>query len=169
MVKTYRRSLAPLLVPMTVEQRLFVDVGDGWTISGQADGVIASDPFQTIRDLKTGTRRRANAVQYGAYAVIWRSHNHDVQRLIEDYLARVKLDALQPPPLEIEIPIVEAAQAAWEAIERIKAWTAEFHRRLANSSGRAPHTAFPANPASNLCSSRFCPAWGTDFCRLHAK
>ncbi|CAO3439801.1 hypothetical protein [Azospirillum argentinense] len=27
--------------------------------------------------------------------------------------------------------------------------------------------AFAANPSSKLCSDRFCPAWGTAFCREH--
>jgi hypothetical protein len=27
--------------------------------------------------------------------------------------------------------------------------------------------AFPANPGSKLCSAKWCPAWGTTFCREH--
>lgn len=169
MVRSYRRFLAPDLVPLTVEERLTIDVGDGFQVSGQADGVVAGDPHEEIRDLKTGTRARANAAQYGAYAIVYRTHGYQVRTLVEDYLARVRIDREQPPPVAIPVDVAIAAQHAMETIERIKAWTAEFERRAADATARPPNLAFPANPADPLCSPKFCPAWGTEFCKVHLK
>lgn len=169
MVRSYRRFLAPELTPLLVETRLTIDVGDGWTVSGQADGVMAGDPHEEIRDLKTGTRARSNVAQYGAYAIVWRSHGYQVRTLVEDYLARVRIDREQPPPVPIAADVAVSSQHAWETIERIKAAAGEFERRVADPTARPPHLAFPANPASQLCSPNFCPAFGTQFCQVHRK
>lgn len=169
MVRSYRKHLAPTLTPLIVEERLEVDVGGGWRLSGQMDGVMAGDPSEQVRDLKTGTRRRANGLQYGAYAVILHSHGHPIRSIVEDYLARVRLDREQPPPQAFPVEVAPAAQEAWETIAAIKSAADEFTNLAADASARPPHLAFRANPASGLCSQRFCKAWGTTFCTIHAK
>ena len=166
MTGSFRRHLGPVLEPMVVEVRFDADLGGGGRLSGQPD-VMTGDPGTTIRDLKTGVRRRMNAMQYGAYAMLIEAHGHDVVAITEDYIPRVKVKAEQPPPLSVVIPVKDAALEAIEAIDDIRRSTDEFERRTKDPQGRPPHTAYRANPASALCSARWCRAWGTSFCTAH--
>jgi hypothetical protein len=165
MTRSYRRHLAWQLTPLLVEQRFECDVGDNWVLSGQTD-TLAGDPNADVRDLKTGTHQRANGVQYACYHIILDAHGYRPHRIIEDFLPRAKLKVEQPPPQSTTIPLAPAIADAWDTIDDIKRRTAEFQRRVVEG-GRPPHAAFPANPQSQLCSPRFCPAFGTDFCKSH--
>ena len=167
MTRSFRRHLAPALNVLQVETRLTADAGNGWEVSGQVD-MLCGDPDSVIEDLKTGHSRRANGAQYGAYASVWRAHGYQVQGVRENFLARVKLDKEQPPPERHDVDLVPAMQQAREVIEDIMRQVAEFDRRVV-AGDRPPHLAFRANPASQLCSARFCPAWGTDFCTAHRR
>lgn len=167
MVRSYRRHLAPHVAPVMVEERLVANVGDGWELTGQADTMTGS-PEYGLRDLKTGTRRRSNAVQYGAYAIVFQAHGFDLRGIVEDYLARVRRDAEQPAPVSVVVPVQAALGEAWDTIDAIKAAVAEFQSRAADPSGREPAGAFRANPSSSLCAARWCPAHGTAFCRVHS-
>ena len=60
-----------------------------------------------------------------------------------------------------------AQHEAFETIEAVGRSVDEFRGRVADRHGRRPEMAFRANPASSLCSRRWCPAWGSDFCRAH--
>lgn len=168
MAKTYRRQVAPDLMPLLVEHRLVADVGDGWEISGQLD-TLAGDPDDIIEDLKTGTTRRANGVQYATYAMLFRTHGYTVRRIAEDFIRRVPIAHTQPDVERIDIDLAPAIADAWELIEAIKHDTAEFQARVADPHGRPAPNAFRANPASMLCGERWCRAWGTDFCRAHRR
>ena len=168
MAKSYRRHVAPRIEPELIEERLEVDSGDGWGMSGQLD-TLAGDPFNNLRDLKTGSRQRSNGVQYGAYTMLFRAHGFSVHRITEDFIPRVRLAHEQPLPRETDIPIAGAVADAWELLDDIKRSTATFEARLADQSGRAPHTAFRANPSSSLCGPRWCRAFGTDFCSAHRR
>ena len=165
MTKSYRRQLAPLITPMLIEERLDIDAGDGWTVSGQAD-TIAGNPDDQPRDLKTGKQKRANGIQYGAYAVIFRTHGYNVRSFVEDFVPRVGIDKEQPAPSSTDIDLSAVVPEFVEAVAEIKRAAALFEQRLQD--GReAPETAFRANPGSGLCNARWCPAHGTKFCRVH--
>jgi hypothetical protein len=164
MARSYRRHLAPHIAPLMVETRLVADVGDGWHLSGQADA-LAGDP-NMLRDLKTGTRRRNNAVQYGGYGIVLAAHSIDLRHMVEDYLPRVRLSAEQPSPETHPIPLRAAVAEAWDTIDAIKGAVVQFQQRADDPSGRDPAGAFRANPASSLCGEKWCPAFGTDFCRI---
>jgi hypothetical protein len=167
MSRAYRRSDAVAETPLQSEERLEAAVADGVVLSGQVDALMVGDPDQTVRDLKTGVSRRANGAQYGAYALIWRAHGHRPQALIEDYLRRVPIAHEQPLPTAHRIDVQTAMLEAWETIGAIARAVAEFRRRAADPNGRPPNMAFRANAASSLCSARWCPAHGSDFCRAH--
>lgn len=166
MSRAWRRGDAATMMPLQVEERLEATVAPGLVLSGQIDA-LAGDPDHVVRDLKTGTRRRGNAAQYGAYALIWRAHGHDPVGIVEDYLARVRLSKEQPPPEAHAIDLAAAQHEAFETIEAIGRAVDEFRRRVADPNGRPPEMAFRANPASALCSARWCPAHGTNACRAH--
>lgn len=165
MSHSYRTVIAPELQPVLVEERLEVESGDGFVLSGQMDS-LSAEPHR-IRDVKSGVRRRANAAQYGAYSMIARAHGHDVRQLAEDFIPRVRLDKPQPDPETHLIPIDVAEQEAWEIIADIRTSVSEFVRRVGDPNGPPPNGAFRANPMSQLCTDRYCAAWGTDFCRSH--
>ncbi len=96
MSKVYRRDVAPDLTPLLVEERLAADIGDGWEVSGQLD-TLAGDPHNVVEDLKTGTTRRANGVQYATYAMLFRAHGYAVTAIWEDFIQRVPLPRTRKP------------------------------------------------------------------------
>ncbi len=165
MAKTYRTKVAPKINPVAVEERLKARVSERMIISGTKD-VLAREP-DAIRDLKTGKIQRANAAQYGAYSLLQRSHGTaPVKRLVEDFIRRSSLKTPQPEPTALEYDVGAAEQEAREILRDIERSLAEFERRLAVGD-LPPEGSFMANPTSMLCSDRYCPAWGTNFCRAH--
>lgn len=164
MTRTYRRQLVPEIDPVAVEERLEAEIGDGWAVSGQADN-ITREPDR-LRDLKTGRVQRANGSQYGAYSLLERSHGRPLAQACEDYLPRVPLSKDQPPATVTPIALDAAEHEARETIEALRRDVEEFERRLYGG-GRPPEMAFRSNPSSVLCSEKWCPAWGTTFCRAH--
>lgn len=152
LTEVYRGQLAPLIQPVEVEKRLFCDLGDGFYASGQFD----VREISTIRDLKTGAASRAHISQYGLYFILCAVNERPAANIIEDWLPRSK----DPKPEHFEYDVHVAARAARSIIRRIKADIAEFRATQEPS-------AFIANPQSMLCGDKFCPAWGTKFCREH--
>ena len=168
MTTAYRRNIAPRAAPVLVEDRLTADLGDGWTMSGQVDQ-MTGDPDAVLQDLKTGTLQRSNAVQYVAYGWIVKAHGYALRGIEEQFLKRVSLKKEQPPPLAIPIDMASHEADTWELIREIKMAADEFDRRVANPNGPPAPQAFRPNPASSLCSAKFCRAWGTQFCTAHRK
>lgn len=164
MGKTYRAKLAPQIDPVAVEERLKARVSERMIISGQKD-VLAREP-NALRDLKTGKMQRGNATQYGAYSLIQRSNGKGaVKKLIEDFIARSSLRRPQPEPIQTEYDVAAAENEAREILVDIERGLDEFQRRL-HDGGRPPEGAFRANPQSMLCSSKYCSAHGSTWCRL---
>ncbi len=163
MTRVYRRDVATEIDPTLIEERLEADIGDGWVLSGQMDS-FAGNPDDVIDDLKTGTRQRDNGVQYALYAVLLRGYSFEVRGIRERYIARVPLRKEQPPARTSSVDLNAAIIDAWEIVEDIKRSTELFRERLDNPGHRPPIAAFRANPASQLCSAKWCPAWGTATC-----
>lgn len=148
------------LDPLMVENRLEANRPSGAVLSGQVDIVV--DAQLRLNDIKTGKQTRNNAVQYGSYSRLLRAHDWPVLGIQEHYVPRVKLVADQPPPVTITYDM-KAAEAASEVVmvrlERdVDAWRRD----------QSPD-AFLPNPASVLCTDRFCPAWGSEFCTAWKK
>lgn len=166
MVKSYRVDIAPNVTPVSVERRLNVQVGGDFMLSGQSDAQ-ALEP-DTIRDAKSGKRLRAHYGQLGAYSLLARSAHPELkaQKLCVDFMPRVSLKNEQPDATTIFYDQAVAEQATMSTINRIKADVGEFRRRI-ETGDAPPEHAFLANPSSGLCSPKWCPAHGTDFCREH--
>lgn len=158
MVRAFWAGAAPQLDPVEVEQRIEAPHPDHpqVVISGQGDEFEADG----IGDLKTGIRARANAAQYGTYSLLRRSQGHIVNRIVEIYVPRTPAKRDQPMPELHEIPVESAEQAAWATIAQVIRSLAEF-RETGDS------WAFLPNPQSILCGDKWCPAFGTSFCRVH--
>lgn len=166
MAASYRLAVAPYVIPTLVEERLVAKVAPGWEISGQVDTLTASPG--ALRDTKTGKIQRQNLTQYGTYLAILRGHGYSPSLMIEDYIPRLSLKRTQPPPIQTEFDPIVAMAEAREAVNRVIAAVAEFERRLL-AQDAPPEMAFRPNPASPLCSQKWCRAWGTSFCKVHKK
>lgn len=158
MVHSYRAVIAPLVKVLAVEERRTVRLGGEFVLSGQGD-VIAVEP-SGVRDTKTGAVDRVHLAQLGAYSLIYRGHDFAVDRLLQDFIPRVPVAKPQPPPVTTEYSVPLAEQVA-------EARIAEISRDLGKFLETGNPQAFAANPMSLLCSERWCPAWGTAFCREH--
>lgn len=165
MTQVFALQVLPIVKPLRTEERLDADLGDGFVLSGQKD-LLCAEPRQ-IRDLKGGRVQRANALQYGAYSLLERSHVPEpIDTLVEDFVQRVALSRPQPDVKQVVYPAPAAERAAARSIMAIKDQFRQFEHSKAHG-GVEPADAFVANPMSQLCSPKFCPAWGTSFCRLH--
>lgn len=164
MTALYRLRVAPGLKPVRVEGRLTVALDDHFTVSGKADS-ISLEPGRVV-DLKTGAVERIHMPQLGAYSMLARTPVADggagleIEKVGEHFVPRVSLKKPQPEPVMIEYPVDLAEQVAARRIERVRADVGAF---IATGDPQE----LPANPMSVLCHERYCPAWGTAFCREH--
>ena len=163
MVASYRKFIAPNINPTYVESRLFAKVTENIDLTGQSD-VMTQEPGR-IRDTKTGVAPRPNHAQLGGYKLIARSNGLPSPReLLEDFIPRVTLKKDQPPPVTTTYDPTIAEHAAHQVIDRMVQSLGEFEARV-QSGAKPPEYAFMANPNSMLCSEKWCPAYGTSFCR----
>ena len=159
---SYRNTVGKRIQPAAVEQRLeATHDATGFVLSGQQDVVITTDEAE-LRDLKTGTVCRANGPQYGGYAMLLRAHGTPLLSIIEDYVKRARIKDPQPDPVEIKYDLERSMTVAASILRRIK-------QDLDTFMATANPLAFLANPNSMLCSAKWCPAHGTEFCKEHAK
>jgi hypothetical protein len=164
MVRTYHANVAPKLKPITVEHRLEAEISPGFVLSGQSDQVCREP--QSIRDLKTGTRSPASvSAQIGGYSLLNRSHNMTIDTASMDWIKRVSERVEQPPPVSQTVKLLHAETAASMVLAHIMLGIKTF-RQGDPERGILPGDpwAFLANPSSILCSAKWCPAHGTEFC-----
>lgn len=164
MVRVYHATVAPTVEPVIIEQRLEAEVEPGLILSGQPD-LVAREP-KMVRDLKTGVRSPSNpAPQIGGYSLLSRTHGHDIERAVIDFVRRVPVTKMQPDPLSVAHQIEHAETAAANIMRSIARDLHVFqHGDDARHIRPGDPWAFQANPSSVLCSAKWCPAFGTDFC-----
>lgn len=168
MVQTYRRTVAPMIEPVSVEQRLDAVLDERFSLSGQKDSRTRTP--NGIVDLKTGARARAAGAQYGAYALIEKAHDQPVDVLSEDFIQRVRINKPAAEPARTTVPAGPAMRAAWHLIVRFRAdMTAFLDGDPSRGIVAGDPLAFVANPASQMCGPKYCPAFGTAFCTEHRK
>jgi hypothetical protein len=164
MTIAYHAVVAPAIEPIIVEERLEAEIAPGLILSGQPD-LVAREPG-AVRDLKTGVRMPASfAPQLGGYSLLARTHGLPIERASIDFVQRVRRDKPQPKPTSNTAVIVQAEVAATAIIDHI-ARDLEVFRKGDERRGikRREPWAFLANPSSTLCSPKYCPAFGTEFC-----
>lgn len=161
MARQYRLDVLQESEPVAVESRITATFVEGVTLSGQADLLhLDGRERHVVRDLKTGRRRlkaTQHAAQIGSYSLLFRSMGYDTGAGQIDYLPRA---ALKKPQSEVEkmpLDIYAAEQIAHAVL------TDMGTKLLAFAADGNPSRFIP-NPASNLCSSRFCRAFGTPAC-----
>jgi PD-(D/E)XK nuclease superfamily len=165
MTRAYHRLVAPSVDPIIVEERLEAEVAPGLILSGQPD-VVAREPHK-VRDLKTGIRPGGtHAPQIGGYSLLARTHGLDIAEASVDFVQRVAPEKPQPDPVSKPVAVALAETAASNIIRHIAADLETFRngdpaRRILPGDPWS----FQANPNSILCSPKYCPAFGTEFCR----
>lgn len=158
MLRVVHEQVVPKISPIAVEEKLEVDLGDDFVVSGTLDyfclaseGQIPLDISGTgIVDLKTG-QEGLHVKQQGTYSLIRRSHGFSVDWLAIAHVPRVSLKQIQPDANWFLVPLGYAEQAARRTLFDIKERVQEFRRT------GDPHV-FPRNPFSKLCSKKWCPA-----------
>lgn len=165
MARAYHRVIAPTVDAILIEERLEAEVAPGLILSGTPD-LVAREPHR-IRDLKTSSRPGgSHAPQIGGYSLLARSHGLDIAEAAVDSIKRVSIGKPQPDPVSKPVAVAQAETAASNILRHI-AGDLETFRNGDPARHILPGDpwAFQANPASILCSPKFCAAFGTEFCR----
>ena len=164
LTRLYHREVAPQIRPVHVEERLEAELAPGIVVSGQPDQV-ARQP-DSIVDLKTGLRLRNYNAQIGTYSLLARSNGLAIKTGRIDFLKRVGTGKPQPPPATSKTPLLLAEERARDILHRLaRDWIAFRDGSAERRLGRHDPRAFSANPHSILCSRKYCPAHGTEFCQ----
>jgi hypothetical protein len=160
MSRTYRSIVAPRVEPILIEERLEAEVMPGVILSGAPD-LVAREPG-AIRDLKTGARRPTSvAPQIGAYSLLARTHQIDIQEASIDFVQRVRHTRPQPDPTSVSMQVALAETAATRILAHINDDLNTFrHGDHAKNILPGDAWSFVANPSSTLCSEKYCPCWG---------
>lgn len=116
-----------------------------------------------IRDIKTGRNGTGYQAQLGGYALLMQANRYEgdtgpIETVVIDHLPRKNPDKPHPGCTVYEYQVEPCKQEARAVIVTVQE---AFTRFMVT---RDEHS-FPANPSSILCSDKWCPAWGTDFCK----
>lgn len=151
--RSYKIHLADRINPRAVEHRITMRSRNGNDISGAMD--LNDDG---IHDLKTGVAQRVNIAQYGTYSLLERFETGvAAAHLTEDFVRRVSIDKEQPAPVQISYDRQFAEEVAVSIIS-------DMEQRAKLFLENQDQLLFLANPASQLCSDRYCPAFRTNWC-----
>lgn len=159
MVAAYVHHVRPTVHQVAVEQLMSADLGDGFELAGTVDLIVIDG---TVRDLKTGARPRPYQAQVGAYSLLARSRQPDpidVTGCAIDFIRRSPVTKRQAMPETEAYDRRICESAAWHTCQRIKSDLIEFR-----ATGEL--WSFSANPMSQMCTDRYCPAFGTRLCSL---
>lgn len=156
LVAMYTKDVHPHLAGAVVEKRLWHNFGNGLSLTGQPD---ACPPDEGV-DLKSGAVARSYIHQMGSYGLLRRFNGYIVRKLTEIRIPRTPVKSGQKNPVITHYDPEHAMVVASTVIDDIDYTVSQF-RETGNPN------LIPSNPSSMLCSDRYCPAWGTQFCREH--
>lgn len=151
------RVHAVQLVPRIQAERIEFELRG--RLSGDYEMIAHPDVYGSgvLRDLKTGQRRWPASAQLGAAVILARANGLEVREIAIDYIPRCP-DGKQDSARTIVYDVKAACAHAKGVIRQMMRTIDEFR-----ASGD-PET-LPANPMSALCSEKYCPARGTNFCQ----
>lgn len=156
LVDSFRHEVAPQIDPEFVEFRREAIKGSEIVLSGQPD---VETKTNEIADWKFGSKFPIAQAQLGAYAILRRSAGQARPAVVTTWhLPRTKRGSAYPGASRKVYSVDFCEKTAFATIARIQK---DFNNFVAS---KDPFC-FPANPMSILCSSKFCPAWGTSFCK----
>jgi hypothetical protein len=150
-------TIAGGVVPDGIEFPLEMALDSRWKLTGTID-LYTAEP--ALDDLKTGALMRPYQAQLGGYKKLLNHHGFPVKTTRQTFIKRARKTKPQPPAERLEYDPEVCERAADSIIGAIVRDTERFERT-------GDPYAFPRNPMSLMCSRRYCPAHGTDFCKLH--
>lgn len=153
-LSTYRAYVLPKLQPELVEEKFTEQIREDISVEGTID-LQTTDKL--IHDSKFGSKLAAYQAQLGLYYRLLVNNGREVKGLVVDWVKRVGKTVAPAPPRHIPYEIEPAYKQASETVKRI---ITDYDRFMATGD---PY-AFPMNPNVNLCSAKYCTAWGTKFC-----
>ena len=162
MTRALYDGVVPQSEPVLIEKRLEVSIpwATDWVVSGQLDA-LTMKPSE-VEDHKSGVKMRGHSGQVGTYGRIARAHGHPIEKLSVNFVKRASIRKEQPPLVKVDLPFAESmnhAVSIWRSI------IADYERFMVTGDPNE----FPANPASMLCSPKYCRAHSTPFCRVHSQ
>lgn len=152
-------------VVRTVEQPLLIEapfeakVAPRFMLTGHVDLFTRGG---VLRDIKTGALPRPYQAQLGGYSLLLRSNGHQPEALQVDFIKRAPLSKSQDPPVSEVYDRHDSECAAAGTIAAIQRDIERFRET-------EDPWSFPANPMSLMCSPKYCPAHGTEWCRMGRK
>ncbi len=151
---SFIEDIAPVIKPLEVETHLKGTLASGARLSGHTD--IGEEGG--LDDIKTGVTAGTFGAQIGGYLALRKLHGRAIGWAREIHIPRTNLRKEQPKARVIDHDPEVALKSAAAIVKAIERDLAEFRRT-------GDPYAFPANPSSILCSEKYCPAYGTDFCK----
>jgi len=135
------------------EKKIVAEIGGGWLLSGTVDYY----GFGDLGDIKTGAVSRRHYHQVGGYGLLLLSKSYPVTTAHVDFMKRVSVKKIQPETEVVDYHLMTCMKAARYTISSIKQTMEGFLQD-------GDLEKIPANPASMLCSDKYCPACGTEIC-----
>lgn len=118
------------------------------------------DKFSILVDHKTGARSPKPFAQIGGYLALLAYEGHEPRGAKINFIKRLGIKSVdQTTCRTIVLPMDVCMDAAWTAIREIQRHTMRWLRTGEPSS-------FPANPMSQRCTPKYCPAYDTGYCKL---
>lgn len=160
--RQWRADVLERAQPIAVESYVEADLIPGVKLTGHADllHLDGQEDRRILRDLKTSRRKQHGTKfqsQIGAYSLLFRSEGYETTGAQIDHLRRAPL-AKPQPAMEMEPLEVEACEQI--AHSTLK----DFATKALAFRADGDPSSFLVNPASQLCSQKFCRAWGTAVC-----
>jgi hypothetical protein len=157
MIKVYYHYILPKIEPVEVEVRMDAVIDETMTLSGQPDVL----EFSAVRDLKTGRSGEKYHAQLGGYILLAKANKKPVEidTAVIDWLPRARLSKPQPEPVELEY-------SAELCVNEAKAVIRDVQRQYGGYNETGNPSSFPNNTSSMICTPKFCPAYGTDWCKV---
>lgn len=144
-----------ILAPAPKDNR--VDLGGGFAGSGHIDVVTVDD---RIIDHKFGKNSPYAMRQLGLYSLLHRTKTGATVRGLEQHWTP-RVSKLQPQPATAvsAFDVTQSEKMARHAIDDVKRIVTKFAET-------GDIYAIQANNKSKMCSDKFCPAWGTEACKV---
>lgn len=154
--QVYWKKYYPFIEPLAIERSISAEINDDYTLTGHPDVITNTE----IRDLKCGKNDKIHMPQLGGYSLLSRANQISIpDKLYIDWIPRSDIRKPQKESKTFTYDAQEAEALASSVIETIIYQHAKF---LTNGC----ELSFPANPNSILCGSKWCPAYGTDWCKM---
>lgn len=160
LAESFHAEIAPKVKPVAVETSLSGTVSyNGMVIqlTGHPDAIETL----TLRDYKTSKSIAGYHTQLGVYHMLATDPKagYQCENLVIDWLPRTSVSKPYPGAKTFSFPIDVCVAEA-------KAVIKSAMMQLRGFLDTQEPASFPCNRSSILCSAKFCPAFGTDFCEV---